>query len=215
MKVDGNNKSINFINGGEVNQIKSTKLTEITFDCLLPQLTKYPFATYENQFKSAEYYLEKLKKMKLRKTPFEFVIKRSTPSGDKLFSTTLDVTLEKYTITEDIGNGFDIMVSITLKKYIPYGTKKFKEVTDSDGTKAIVTSMSSRASKKTKNKTYTIKKGDCLNVIARKELGSSSKWKSIYTLNKDTIEKAAQKHGRKSSSNGWWIYPGTVLKLPS
>ena len=37
----------------------------------------------------------------------------------------------------------------------------------------------------------------------------------IYELNKDTIEAAAKKYGRSSSSNGWWIYPGTVLQLPS
>ena len=37
---------------------------------------------------------------------------------------------------------------------------------------------------------------------------------SIYSLNKTAIEAAAKKYGRSSSSNGWWIYPGTVLKLP-
>ena len=37
----------------------------------------------------------------------------------------------------------------------------------------------------------------------------------IYELNKDTIEAAAKKYGRSSSSKGWWIYPGTVLQLPS
>ena len=31
---------------------------------------------------------------------------------------------------------------------------------------------------------------------------------------KAAIEAAAKKYGRSSSSNGWWIYPGTVLKLP-
>ena len=42
----------------------------------------------------------------------------------------------------------------------------------------------------------------------------NDKWQSIYNLNKAAIEAAAKKYGRSSSSNGWWIYPGTVLKLP-
>ena len=46
------------------------------------------------------------------------------------------------------------------------------------------------------------------------KLGNGTKWQSIYNLNKAAIEAAAKKYGRSSSSNGWWIYPGTVLKLP-
>ena len=50
--------------------------------------------------------------------------------------------------------------------------------------------------------------------IARKQLGDGSRWKEIYSLNKKVIEAEARKRGRKSSSNGHWIYPGTKLKLP-
>ena len=59
-----------------------------------------------------------------------------------------------------------------------------------------------------------VEKGDTLWDIARVHLGNGSKWTSIYSLNKAAIEAAAKKYGRSSSSNGWWIYPGTVLKLP-
>ena len=60
----------------------------------------------------------------------------------------------------------------------------------------------------------TVKSGDTLWDIARVKLGNGTKWQSIYNLNKAAIEAAAKKYGRSSSSNGWWIYPGTVLKLP-
>ena len=63
-------------------------------------------------------------------------------------------------------------------------------------------------------KTYKVKKGDTLLNIAKKQLGSSSRRKEIYKLNKSRIEQAAKKHGRKSSSNGLYLYKGTVLKLP-
>ena len=51
-------------------------------------------------------------------------------------------------------------------------------------------------------KTYTVVKGDCLWNIAKKYLGSGSKWREIYNLNKDKIK------------NANLIYPGQVLKMP-
>lgn len=66
---------------------------------------------------------------------------------------------------------------------------------------------------KTTAATYTVKSGDTLWSIAKTQLGSSSKWKDIYSKNKSVIEQAAKKHGKKSSSMGHWIYPGTELKL--
>lgn len=61
--------------------------------------------------------------------------------------------------------------------------------------------------------TYTIKKGDTLWAIAKKQLGSGSKWKTIYNANKTIIEKTAKKYGKKSSNNGHWIYPGCKLTI--
>lgn len=66
----------------------------------------------------------------------------------------------------------------------------------------------------TTSKKYTIKSGDTLWGIARKFYKAGSKWKTIYKANKAIIEKKAKQHGRKSSSNGHWIYPGTVIKIP-
>ena len=71
-----------------------------------------------------------------------------------------------------------------------------------------------RRTTKSVAKTYTVKDGDTLLKIAKKQLNDSSLYKKLYELNKNTIEAAAKKHGRRSSSNGWWIYAGTVLKLP-
>lgn len=52
-------------------------------------------------------------------------------------------------------------------------------------------------------KTYTVKKGDSLWAIAKKELGSGARYTEIYSLNKDTIGK-----------NPNLIYPGQVFTLP-
>lgn len=62
--------------------------------------------------------------------------------------------------------------------------------------------------------TYTIIDGDTLWGIAQCYLGDGLRWEEIYTLNKDIIEDTAKKRGLSSSEGGWWIFPGTVIKLP-
>lgn len=46
------------------------------------------------------------------------------------------------------------------------------------------------------------------------EYGDGSQWKKIYDANKDAIESAAKKYGKKSSDSGKWIYPGVSLIIP-
>jgi hypothetical protein len=67
----------------------------------------------------------------------------------------------------------------------------------------------------TETTSYTVVKGDNLWKIAQNKLGKGSRHTEIYNLNKDIIETTAQKYGKKSSNNGHWLYPGTVLKLPA
>jgi nucleoid-associated protein YgaU len=50
--------------------------------------------------------------------------------------------------------------------------------------------------------------------IAQSQLGKGSRWKEIYNLNKEVIEKEAKRRGKSSSDKGYWIFPGTVLSLP-
>ena len=78
---------------------------------------------------------------------------------------------------------------------------------------AKITTSSDRASKEPA-KTYTVKKGDTLWNIAKEAYGSGTDWKRIYNANKSIIEATANKYGKSSSSNGWWIYPGTELVIP-
>lgn len=62
---------------------------------------------------------------------------------------------------------------------------------------------------------YTIKSGDTLWGIAKRFLGKGVRYVDIYNLNKDVIEAAARAHGKSSSSNGHWIWAGTVLTIPA
>lgn len=130
-KINGTNKTITLINEGEVNQIKSNGLSEISFECLLPQLQKYPFAQYKNgKFLSASYYLEKFEEFKSSKKPIKFKILRRTSDYINIYNTgsnadgyyTKDtnyyVTLEDYTATDDAKNGFVVYGSINLKDIV-------------------------------------------------------------------------------------------------
>ena len=130
----------------------------------------------------------------------------------------LMVSLESYELSEDAGSyGVDVMAKIELLTYADVKTKliEFKKSESKSSTKKATVKQKRDTTTAPKNKTYTVKQGDTLWDIARVHLGNGSKWTSIYSLNKAAIEAAAKKYGRSSSSNGWWIYPGTVLKLPS
>ena len=62
---------------------------------------------------------------------------------------------------------------------------------------------------------YTVVKGDTLWTIAEQFFGSPLRYAEIYDLNKEVIEAEAQSRGKKDSSNGHWIFPGTVLQIPA
>lgn len=215
--IGSNNQTVDLINGGEINILKNPKLTEIEFDCELPRGRQYAFA---NTLVSSKTYTDYFEKLMLNRTPTKLVITRPNPflkgstgiggTIKDFESTVLDVSLEGYSLEEDAENAYDIKVSLKFKEYISYGTVKKKFVPDGNGVTVSNTTKPVKTSK-----TYVVKSGDCLWNISRKFYGSSNKWKTIYNANKAIIEETAKKYGKKSSSNGHWIYPGTVLVIPS
>lgn len=218
LKIENKNKTITLINEGEVNLIKTPGLTNIQIDeLILPAIQQYPFANYiNNKFKGPNYYLDKIEAWKKKKKPVQFKLTRTTPDGKNLlWDTNFDVTIENYEIIEDADNqGMDVKIKLNMKEYRAWGAKKLVIKKKKSNSKKTIEKKKKVRNTKEIAKTYTVKKGDCLYNIAKKQLNNASRWKDIYTLNKKTIESAAKKHGRKSSSNGHWIYPGTKLKLP-
>ncbi|MDO4295017.1 MAG: LysM peptidoglycan-binding domain-containing protein [bacterium] len=202
VKIKGQNKTMNLINGQEINICNPAGLSEISFDALLPAV-RYPFAKYDSGFEMPDYFLGHLESLKNSKKPFSFLVIREFPSGDSFFDTNMKVTLEDYSIQEDAKDGFDVTVSISLKQYLYYGVKTITvQEVKKEETEVIVEEQ-----RETSNApvavTYTVQRGDCLWNIAKKQLGKGSRWQEIYQLNKDKI------------NNPNLIYPGQVLTLPS
>eukprot|EP00831_Metopus_contortus_P080246 TRINITY_DN8170_c0_g1_i9.p1 TRINITY_DN8170_c0_g1~~TRINITY_DN8170_c0_g1_i9.p1 ORF type:complete len:253 (-),score=35.34 TRINITY_DN8170_c0_g1_i9:343-1101(-) len=182
--------------------LKSPGLSEVSFDFMIPQV-KYPFANVD--LKDADYYLEALEKLKTRKKPFRFIVVRLTQGNTNLFDTNIKVSLEEYSIKEDAKEGIDLIVSVKLKQYKDYATKVVSiPVTNtmaSTSNKVIfIPATESRPpGNQPSNKTYTVKKGDCLWNICKQYLGNGSKYNEIAKLN--------------NISNPNLIYPGQVIKL--
>jgi len=201
-KISNKNKTITLIDDGEINLLKKAGLTDVEFDFLLPQV-KYPFATYVNGFRPASFFLEKLEKLKISEKPFQLIVSRISPGNKLLFDTNMKVSLEDYVISEDIKNGFDIMVSIKLKQYRDYGTKtvvvKQVQAQVSAVKVATVSTTKPREVSKPTPRTHTVVRGDTLWAICKNKLGNGAKYPEIAKLN-----------GIKNPN---LIFPGQVIKL--
>ena len=201
IKHKSNNKTVNLINEGDVNLIKSPGLEEVTFTALLPR-HRLPFIS-TNTHLDPFVYIAGFELLHSVNRVFQFIIIRTLPNGDPLVPTNLKCTLEDYSIVEDSNNGLDVEVKITLKKYKNYGLKKVKITEDSNGKQTASVETPRLSETAPSNKTVTVKKGDSLWNIAKKELGDGSKWKEIFNLNKDKI------------SNPDLIYPDQKFTLPN
>ena len=101
-------------------------------------------------------------------------------------------------------NGYK--VGLELRKIIQKIGKPGEE--NKDGDKKVEGTAGAKGS-------YTVKKNDNLWNIARKFYGGKGElYKKIYEANKELIEEVARSHGKTSSSNGHWIWEGTVLNIP-
>ncbi|HBE8904522.1 TPA: LysM peptidoglycan-binding domain-containing protein [Clostridioides difficile] len=208
VKVTNKNKTVDLINVGEVNILKTPGLSEISFEAEFTH-NKLPF--YRGTFKDVQFFLSKLELLKTDCKPFQFIVSRQL--GNKvLFNTNIKVSLEEYTILEDAENGSDTKVSIKLKQYRDYSTKKLvlappKNETGRPNVKIEPKRVDSVNAPN--SKTYTVKAGDSLWSICQKQLGNGSLYKKVYELNKNMMDKANK--GKKVPK--YTIYKGQVLKL--
>lgn len=215
IKVGSNNEVVTLISEGDINILKSPSLIEVEFEARFP-MRKYPYSREVLDFQT---YYDFFKKLKEQKKSFRFIVARTTPKANKTtWDTNLLMALEEFEIKEDADEGDDVIISFQLKQFKEYGVKTIK-IQQNKQTKPQTTSTAKKTrntdNKASSSKSYTVKKGDCLWNISKKFYGKGSEWKKIYNANKSVIESTAKKHGKKSSSNGHWIYPGTKLTIPA
>ena len=213
ISVGSNNETVTLINEGDINILKSPSLIEVEFEARFP-MVKYPYSRNVSSFQA---YFNKFKELKEEKKPFQFIVSRDSLRGKRSWDTNLTMALESFEINEDADEGDDVLITFKLKQYKNYGVKTVKVKTANTKPNTTSTANKTRETTKqvSKSQAYTVKSGDCLWNIAKKFYGNGSEWKKIYTANKSIIESTAKKYGKKSSSNGHWIYPGCKLTIPA
>lgn len=215
---NGQNKTINLIDGSEINQLNPPGLTTYEMKLLIPKRIDYPFANklqtlngetnhYEQDhyllFFSEQFKYSHVMTMIIWRTDIgggmDMGVEKSIDvKGDGII-TCKTVTIESYKVKEDAEEGLDVYVELKLKEYVPYGTKTYKYTQDDATGTVTATEDKTRSDTKDVADTYTVKSGDCLSSIAKKELGDANKWKDLQKLN--------------NLVNANKIYPGQVLRL--
>lgn len=105
--------------------------------------------------------------------------------------------IEDITFGEKREDNGDIPYTIAFRQYTPM------KVTAIGQPAANTARADAATAAPKKQKSYTVKKGDCLSAIAREVYGDASQWKKIYEANKGTIGK-----------NPNLIFPGQEYTIP-
>ena len=212
IRVNNKNKTINLINEGEINIIKTPGLKEISFEALLPN-ANYPFADYSQSlagntvsaflgnafsYQPATNFLESLQTAKNSNSPVRLIITRMTASFAMLFDTNFLVTVEDFTMREDAKNAYDIIVPLRLKEWRDYGTKEVAVTTDENGNQ-VVTVNKPRQTDKSVGRAWTVTKEKSVFEAVKMASGGSLNWRSVANLNGILNPNAVQ--------------PGQVLRL--
>lgn len=230
-KVPGKNEEIELLGGKTVLNLQEPGLTEWSMEFLLPKVKYpfVNIIPKQQELRSQDFYLTHFNLLMAKAKPFDLMIIRTKPNGtwdtgepngtfkidmpgsseNPVYVNDLDgilnkcqCTIENFEDKDSTDEGFDKIISVTFKKYLSYGTKKVNLVTNNKtGTVTATTKTTRETDNKEIPSTYTVKLGDYLILIAKKELGDGNKWKDIYNLNKDQIKDPNL------------IYPGQVFKL--
>lgn len=179
------NETVNILGLGDAIQITGEGLAEVEITSFFPA-NPVPYAIHYN----ANPYdaVKTIERWRKTKRPIRLII-TETPIN-------LACAIESF-IWGERGGSRDVEYSLKLKEY---RFIQVKQVTQAAKTTAVKTS--SRPSTRVQPKTYTVKKGDSLFLIAKKVLGDGSKWREIYSRNRSII-----------GPNPNLIYPGQVLTL--
>nr|WP_239616472.1 LysM peptidoglycan-binding domain-containing protein [Cohnella mopanensis] len=176
-------ETANLLSLGEIDLVQGEKIKEIAFSSFFPKNYDQSYCNY-TEIPDPQVAMNRLTALLLKKRPVWLSI-----SGTIINSL---VYLSAHDSTFKGGEPGDVYFDVTFRTWRDI---KVGKVGSAKG--------SSRPDMKPVPKVYIVKSGDTLTAIAKRELGSSSKWREIYNGNKLVI-------GR----NPDLIKPGQKLVMP-
>lgn len=192
---EGTFVTYDIMNKGEVAEPSGVGLTEISWKSEFPGIYRTETSMIHGARQYPQVFIQIINSWRKNGTPLNLLV-----TG---YPINIDVYVKDY--KEGISGAFgDVPYEIKFIEKKDITIKKTAVKTQTPSTKR-------PAAKTTK---YTIKSGDTLWGIAKKFLGSGTKWELIYNANKTIIEQTAKKYGKSSSNHGNWIYPGVTLTIP-
>lgn len=182
-----NNKNHVLQNIGEMTIINTIKEPTLKIESYFP-INQDPYVISKRLLRPIEY-IEMLKKWRDSKKPMRLII------GSDVFSLSWACTIENLTYSESWGAVGDIQYSIDFKEYRWHKIKRVEQILGTNKGKVVET----RPVEREIPKTYTVKEGDTLYTICKRQLGDGNKFREVATKN--------------NISNPKKIYSGQVLKL--
>lgn len=191
------NQTITLLNIGEANLKGERGLKYTKLSSFFPS-EKSPF--YKNAKKKPHKYAAMLQEWKTTKKVVRVII-----SDMKV---NLAMLIDDFAYSMKEGDA-DIYYTISLSEYRTLNVPAVQVTT-----KVRSNGLLSRPEPAASGGTHTVVSGDTLWGISKQNYGSGSSYPKIYNANSGTIEASAQSHGKSSSENGNWIYPGDVYTIP-
>lgn len=192
VKNGSNDESVNVTGLGEIIIMQSRPALQFSFSSFFPA-TKFPGLQVDSITKPLTL-IEKINTWKASKKPIHFI---ATACNVDIYARVVS-----FDYHEAGGDPGTYQYTITLKEYREITVRQVK--VDIPKATATVQKSEPRVDNTVTPQTYTVKSGDCLWNIAKKLLGSGSKYTQIYNANKGVI-----------GGNPNLIYPGQVLTIPA
>ncbi|THF78024.1 LysM peptidoglycan-binding domain-containing protein [Cohnella fermenti] len=165
-------ETFQIISLGEVDMAQQSKIKEISFSSFFPQTEDSSYCRYTG-IPDPQLALQKLITLLVAKKPVRLLI-TETKVNVLVFVASVNTVFRG-------GEPGDISFDITFRTWREMKVKKAGA--EAAGASAV------RSDTKAVPKIYVVKAGDTLSAIAKRELGSSSKWSVIYERNKAVIGK--------------------------
>lgn len=178
---------------GEVTQLRSPGQLTLSFSGFFPGKSSFPGeSSFPGGTLSAAGAARQLREMMATHAAQLFVV-AGVP-----FPLSMQMTVEELTLTQQAGDEDGIHYALTLREY---RTPTFTTIVTTTGSGSGGTAaLPQRPDSRPAETRYTVVKGDSLWAIARRFLGSGSRYPEIARLNQ--------------IPNSNLIYPGQVLRLP-